>query len=230
MKTVAVFYLLLAAAAAFTLHHLDGHLAPTIQIEGKGAEVQIGEDAELSCTAVTEKRPTSVTWRRVETESGRVGQAIEASSQQANGRPWTWTLKFSAVTVGDEGTYRCMIQTLDGERGAVDVHLGVVMLPVVHTYEDATTITCSVTSRPESQIWLDEVTSPQGISSYVNQDGTWTSSATVTFSDLEKPIGDTVTCVVKYKETTTKYKFPRPEGHADGVQLSDDYFTAPDAE
>lgn len=232
MKVLAVLGLMLATVAAFTLHHLDGHIG-TIQIEGQSAEVKIGEDGELTCTARTNKRPLFVTWERVDAEAqagNKEAQPLEASSQQVTGRPWTWTLKFSAVTVGDEGTYRCKIQTADGERGAVDVHLGVVMLPIVRAYEDATTITCSVISLPESRIWIDDVTSPQGISTYMNSDGTWTSTATVTLSDLEKPIGDTVTCVVTYKNTTTKYKFPRPVGHSDGTQHGDDYFTDSDDE
>lgn len=197
-----------------------------IHIEGQGAEIQLGEDGELSCTAYTDQQPTAVFWERVDPESRKTGESGPPSPQdhQETWRPWTWTLKFVSVSAADDGVYRCTIKTLSGEQVSADVLLEVEKKPIVQTYEDAKTISCSATSLPESQVWLEGVTSPQTISSILNDDGTWTSTATVTFAHLEQPIGPIVTCMVKYKDQIMKFPFERPAGHADGLPLDPEYF------
>lgn len=196
-----------------------------LRVEGQGAEIQLGQDGELSCTAHTTHQPTSVSWERVAADTGEsVPLRTDDKEKTEEGRKWSWTLKFYAVTAGDDGLYRCTIKTLNGEKASVDVRLEVTLAPIVHTYEDATTITCAATSLPESRVWLDGVTSPQTISTILNADGTWTSTATVTFEHLEQPIGSVVTCMVKYRGQVSSHPFKRPDGHADGRPLDPDYF------
>lgn len=170
--------------------------------------VQIGKDGVLSCSAKTQDLVLS--WFKDPSAQEFLKRVTPASHNTLG--PLRDGIKRGILpvrnaSVDDEGCYRCST-TLNNTESSSVACLLVYMLPEVSFSENGDLITCSVTSRPASRIFI-EIPSPQTISTEENKDGSITRSVSISLSKAAEPPGSKVTCVVTYFGSTRKYSFLR---------------------